>query len=117
MAEFNIEKQQAGVIQNADQIQNHHPPEPPGKLSGRFPEQLEALRTLVERAVRSRELDQMTGTRLTSAIDAASVESRAPEPRFERVLAALSDAEVIAAGAPALAVATAIEAAITTLTG
>ncbi|MCS7481683.1 hypothetical protein ACFFQW_15765 [Umezawaea endophytica] len=117
MAEFKIGTQQAGSIQNADQIQNHHPPNPSGQFSGRFPEQLEALRTLVERAVLSRDLDRVTGTRVAAAIDAATVETQAPAPRFERVLAALSDAEVIAASVPAPAVAAAIDGVITTLTG
>ncbi|HWO62850.1 MAG TPA: hypothetical protein VNO31_22745 [Umezawaea sp.] len=117
MAEFKIGKQQAGIIQNADQIQNHHPPDPPGKLAEGFPEQLESLRGLVERAVLSRELDRVTGTRLTAAIDAAHVETRAPAPRFELVLAALGDAEILATSVAAPAVAAAFDEVITTLTG
>jgi len=117
MAEFKIGKQQAGVIQNADQIQNHNPPEPRGEFSSGFPEQLDALRSLVEPAIRSRGLDRMAGARLTAAIEAANVETQASNPSFERVLAVLGDAEDIAAGMPIPEVTAAIEHAITTLTG
>jgi hypothetical protein len=117
MAEFKINKQQADVIQNADQIQNHNPAESHGEFDGGLPEQLDALRSLIERAVRSHDLDRVTGARLATAIKAADDEAQASQPRFERIIAGLGDARDIAASVLAPMVVAAIENVVTTLTG
>ncbi|MCS7481689.1 hypothetical protein ACFFQW_15735 [Umezawaea endophytica] len=110
MAEITIGTEQDSVVRNADPSRSEDRELDPGA-----PAQLVALRSLVDRAVQSRDLDQAVATRLAAAVDAATAEARLPAPRLARIVADLGDAKDIAAGAPT--VVAVIEGVVMTLTG
>ena len=105
MAEFGVGEEHVDGIRNGDGRQ----------IDPDVPAQLDALRSLVDRAVQSRDLAQEVGVRLAATIDAANSEAHAPRPRVELIIAELGEAEKIAASAPT--VVTAIDGVLMTLTG
>lgn len=110
MAEFTIGTEQDDVVRNADPSRSESRELDPG-----VPAQLTALRSLVDRAVQSHDLDQAVGTRLAAAVDSANAEAHTPAPRLARIVADLGDAKDIAASAPT--VVAVIEGVVMTLTG
>jgi hypothetical protein len=107
MAEFTIGIEQDSVVRIARSEVR--------ELDPGAPAQLIALRSLVDRAVQSHDLDQAVGTRLAAVVDAATAEARLPAPRLERIEADLCCAKDIAACAPT--VVAVIEGVAMTLTG
>ncbi len=110
MAETTIGTEQDDDVRDADPSRSDSRELDPGVLA-----QLTALRSLVDRAVGTHDLDQAVGTRLAAAVDAANAEALAPAPRLARIQADLVDAKDIAAGAPT--VVAVIEGVVMTLTG
>ncbi|HEX6347547.1 hypothetical protein [Umezawaea sp.] len=110
MAEFTIGTEQDNDVRDGAPSRSDSRELDPGVLA-----QLTALRSLVDRAVGTHDLDQAAGSRLAAVVDSANAEALAPTPRVERIEADLVDAKGIAAGAPT--VVAVIEGVVMTLTG